>query len=53
MCFATIKTRICIILAIEKWWLFPTSNCILIGDENGQRFPEESLTLHMTILEAI
>lgn len=47
------KTRVYIILAVEKWWLFPISNCILIGDENGQCFPEESLTLHKTILEAI
>jgi len=48
-----IKTKICIVLVTEKWWLFPASDCILIGDENGQCFPEESLTLHKTILEAI
>lgn len=37
-----IKARICIIFAVEKCWLFHTSNFILIGDENGQCFPEES-----------
>lgn len=26
------------------------SNCILIGDESGQCFPEESLTLHKAFL---
>lgn len=39
--------------AMEQCWLFHTSNFILIGDENGQCFPEENLTLHTTTLEAI
>lgn len=38
---------------MEKCWLFHISNFILIGDENGQCFPEENLTLHTTTLEAI
>lgn len=53
MCSSIIKARIGIIFAMAKWWLFHTSNFILIGDENGQCFPKENLTLHSTTLEAL